>query len=67
MINTAAQSLNLISVKMWNINNVALWSFVIGLLVAIWIIAGMVGFKKINTIAVALLFILTIVMGSGYI
>lgn len=63
MINTAAQSLNLISVKMWDINNVALWSFVIGLLVAIWIIAGMVGFKKINTIAVALLFILTIVMG----
>lgn len=63
MIKAAAESLNLISKVMWSINNIALWSIVIGILTVIWIICGMTGFKKINTIAVALLLILTIVLG----
>lgn len=63
MINTAAQSMNMISKKMWSINNIALWSFVIALLIIFLIASGMTGFKKINSVAVILLFILTLVLG----
>ncbi|MCZ6909184.1 MAG: putative hydroxymethylpyrimidine transporter CytX, partial [Rickettsia endosymbiont of Ixodes persulcatus] len=63
MIKTAAESLNLISKSMWSLNNIALWSIVIGILTIVWIVCGMTGFKKINTIAVSLLLILTIVLG----
>lgn len=64
MIKAAAGSLNLISKSMWAIDNLLLWSIVIGALTAIWIAFGMTGFKKINAIAVFLLFILTLVLGS---
>lgn len=63
MIKSAAQSMNLISTAMWSINNITLWSSVIGGLVVIWIAFGMTGFKKINTAAVILLFALTVVLG----
>lgn len=63
MIKAAAQSLNLISSSIWSLNNITIWSIVIGVLTALWIAFGMTGFKKINTIAVLLLFILTLVLG----
>jgi putative hydroxymethylpyrimidine transporter CytX len=63
MIKTAAESLNLISKTMWSINNMPLWIILIGLLIVIWIVCGMTGFKKINSVAVFLLLILTIVLG----
>lgn len=63
MIKSAAESLNLISTALWSINNITLWSIVIGGLTALWIIFGMTGFKKINSIAVILLFLLTVVLG----
>lgn len=63
MVKSAAQSLNLISSTMWSMNNIALWSVVIGVLIALWIAFGMTGFKKINTAAVFLLFILTLILG----
>jgi putative hydroxymethylpyrimidine transporter CytX len=63
MIKSAAESLNLISKAMWSLNSMPLWCIVIGILTALWIICGMTGFKKINTAAVVLLLILTIVLG----
>lgn len=63
MIKAAAQSLNLITASIWSFNNITIWSIVIGVLTALWIAFGMTGFKKINTIAVLLLFILTLVLG----
>jgi len=64
MIKAASESLNLISKSIWSIDNILLWSLVIGILTAIWIAFGMVAFKKINIIAVFLLFILTVVLGT---
>jgi putative hydroxymethylpyrimidine transporter CytX len=63
MVKSAAESLNMISKTLWSINNVVLWSIIIGALTALWIIFGMTGFKKINSIAVTLLFLLTVVLG----
>lgn len=63
MVKSATQSLNLISTSLWGINNIALWSIVIGALTALWIAFGMTGFKKINTAAVFLLFLLTLALG----
>ena len=64
MIKAAAESLNLISKSIWAINNILLWSLVIGILTAIWIAFGMTAFKRINAVAVFLLFMLTLVLGS---
>jgi putative hydroxymethylpyrimidine transporter CytX len=63
MVKSAAESLNMISKTLWSINNVVLWSIIIGALTALWIIFGMTGFKKINSVAVTLLFLLTVVLG----
>lgn len=63
MIKSAADSLNMISKSMWNINNVPLWSIIIAALIILWIMSGTIGFKKINNVAVILLFILTVVLG----
>jgi putative hydroxymethylpyrimidine transporter CytX len=63
MVKSAAESLNMISKTLWSIDNVVLWSIVIGALTALWIIFGMTGFKKINSVAVILLFFLTVVLG----
>lgn len=63
MVKSAADSLNMITKNMWNISNVPLWSIIIAILIILWIMSGTVGFKKINTIAVILLFFLTIILG----
>lgn len=63
MINSCAQSLNLISKTMWSINNIPLWSVFTAVLIILVIAFGMIGFKKINTLAVVLLFALTLVLG----
>lgn len=63
MINSCAQSLNLISKTMWSINNIPLWSILTSVLIILVIALGMTGFKKINTLAVVLLFALTLVLG----
>ena len=63
MINSCAQSLNLISKTMWSINNIPLWSVFTAVLIILVIAFGMTGFKKINTLAVVLLFALTLVLG----
>lgn len=63
MIKSAASSLNAISINLWSINNITLWSILIGILTILWIAFGFTGFKKLNTAAVFLLFLLTLVLG----
>jgi putative hydroxymethylpyrimidine transporter CytX len=62
MIITGARSVNELSKSLWNFNNMALWSIIIGVLVCLWIVFGKEGWKKLNNIAVVLLFGLTIVL-----
>ena len=62
MIISAARSLNLISIRLWHFNNIHWWSILIGILVCVWIFSGKTGFKKVNVMAVSLLFILTLAL-----
>lgn len=64
MIKAAANSVNLITKTLWNFDNFIICSIVIGMLTAIWIWFGKSGMKKLNTAAVVLLFILTLVLGT---
>ncbi|GAA0179548.1 putative hydroxymethylpyrimidine transporter CytX [Clostridium sediminicola] len=64
MIKSAALSLNVISDTLWNINNISLWIILIGLCICFWIFLGIKSFKKLNVIAVVLLFGLTLVLAS---
>lgn len=41
-----------------------IWSFIIGMLIALWIIIGVKNLSKINTVAMGALFILTIVLST---
>jgi len=62
MIIVGGRSLNVVSKTLWSFNNITLWSILIGTLVCVWIFMGSQGLKKLNTIAVLLLFILTIIL-----
>lgn len=62
MIRAAANSLNLITKDLWSFDNILVFSLIIGGLIAIWIVFGRLGIKKLNTVAVFLLFGLTIVL-----
>ena len=64
MIISGARSVNHITKIIWNIDNMMLWSLLIGILICLWILLGKKGWKKLNFIAVSLLFILTIVLSS---
>ncbi|WP_461204934.1 putative hydroxymethylpyrimidine transporter CytX [Clostridium sp. DL1XJH146] len=63
MIKSGASSINGISNMLWKFDNQAIWSLVIGGLIILWIVFGKNGLKKITTVSVTLLFILTIVLG----
>ena len=62
MIISGARSVNEITKALWSYNNIYLWSIIIGGLICLWIYFGKDGMKKLNLIAVALLFILTILL-----
>lgn len=62
MIISGGRSLNLISKTIWGFDSITTWSLVIGVLICIWIMLGTSGLKKLNIIAVLLLFALTIVL-----
>ena len=62
MIIVGGRSLNVVSKTLWSFNSLTFWSILIGMLVCAWIFMGSKGLKKINTVAVLLLFILTIVL-----
>lgn len=62
MIIVGGRALNMVSQTLWSFNSLNFWSILIGVLVSGWIFMGSQGLKKINTVAVLLLFILTIVL-----
>ncbi|WP_227765568.1 putative hydroxymethylpyrimidine transporter CytX [Zhaonella formicivorans] len=62
MIISGGRSVNIIGKMLWSLDNVTLWSIVIGMLIILWIMLGQTGFKKLNAAAVILLFLLTIVL-----
>ena len=62
MIISGARSVNEITKALWSFDNIYLWCVFIGGLICLWIFIGKNGWKKINTIAVALLFLLTVVL-----
>ncbi|MCG8641021.1 MAG: cytosine permease, partial [Desulfobacterales bacterium] len=64
MIISGARSINIISKILWSFDAIHFWSILIGLLICFWIYLGMTGFKKINIVAVSLLFLLTIVLST---
>lgn len=63
MIKSGANSVNLIAQSLWGFDNTAICTIIIGVFILLWIWFGNTGIKKLNTIAVALLFALTIVLG----
>ena len=65
MIISAAKSVNEITKLLWQLDSVILWSIVIGGLIFAWIALGQEGgWKKVNMVAVFLLFGLTIVLST---
>lgn len=62
MIISGARSINSVSTILWSFDNMLFWSVVIGLLIGLWILLGNTGFKRLNVIAVSLLFGLTIIL-----
>jgi putative hydroxymethylpyrimidine transporter CytX len=62
MIIEGGVAVNVICRSLWDFNHPTLISCLIGLLVGFWVFWGVKGFKRINTLASALLLILTIVM-----
>lgn len=63
MLRAAANSLNYISTNLWSFDSSMLWIIVVGFLTILWLAFGMTAFKKINNLAVILLFILTLILG----
>ena len=65
MIISAANSANEITKVMWGMDGLQLWNLIIGGLVILWIALGREGgLKKINMVAVALLFGVTMVLST---
>jgi putative hydroxymethylpyrimidine transporter CytX len=62
MIIEGGTAMNVISRSLWRFDHPTLMYCLIGLLVGLWVFWGVKGFKRINTLASALLLILTIVM-----
>lgn len=62
MILTGARSVNLVTTKDFGFNHFGLWCLAIGILICIWLYYGQSAWKKLNSIAVGLLFVLTIVL-----
>lgn len=62
MIIEGGRAINVVTSSLWNFDNIAAQSVLMGLLIGIWVISGFQGFKKLNMAAVSLLLILTIVL-----
>lgn len=62
MIRAAATSVNVITKSLWSFDNVFICMLLIAALVGLWIWFGKEGLKKLNTVAVLLLFALTLVL-----
>lgn len=64
MIITGGRAANEISKSLFGMDNIAIWSSGIGLAIIVWIYFGKKGFSIINVIAVALLFVLTLLLAN---
>ncbi|MEG0371360.1 MAG: putative hydroxymethylpyrimidine transporter CytX [Clostridium sp.] len=63
MIIGASKAFGSIASKMMGFNNNLLWCALIGLLIIIWILAGIKNIGKLNLVAVGLLLVLTTILG----
>jgi putative hydroxymethylpyrimidine transporter CytX len=64
MIISGARSINQMSKMLWEIDNIMLWCVAVGLLILLWVIFGKEGWKRLNMIAVVLLFGLTVLLST---
>ena len=64
MIISGGRAANEIGKTLFGIDNITLWSLGIGFLICLWILLGRESFKKLNVIAVVLLFGLTLLLCS---
>ncbi len=62
MILTGARSINLVTTNDYHFNQPAVWCIFIGVLICIWLYYGQNAMKKLNSVAVILLFALTIIL-----
>ncbi|MHB9097533.1 MAG: putative hydroxymethylpyrimidine transporter CytX [Syntrophales bacterium] len=62
MVIEGGTAMNVIARTLWHFDRPTLMYCLIGLLVGLWVFWGVKGFKRINTLASALLLILTVVM-----
>ena len=63
MIIVGARSVNEITKALWSFDHLTVWSLIIGAFIMLWVWLGKdSGWKKVNTVAVILLFMLTIVL-----
>jgi putative hydroxymethylpyrimidine transporter CytX len=62
MVIEGGTAMSVIAVSLWQFNHPLLMSCLVGLLVGLWVFWGVKGFKRINTLASALLLVLTVAM-----
>ncbi|MCE5262960.1 MAG: putative hydroxymethylpyrimidine transporter CytX [Deltaproteobacteria bacterium] len=62
MVIEGGTAMSVIAASLWQFDHPSLMSCLVGFLVGVWVFWGVKGFKRINTLASALLLILTIVM-----
>jgi len=62
MIISGARSVNTITEALWGYGNLKLWSILLGGLICMWIYFGRDCWRKLNQIAVVLLFLLTVLL-----
>ncbi|MBU2703294.1 putative hydroxymethylpyrimidine transporter CytX [Sporomusaceae bacterium BoRhaA] len=62
MIVSGARSVNQITSTLYQFDHLALWMGILGAIIFVWILFGKEGWKKLNMIAVFLLFLLTVIL-----
>ncbi|WP_331775069.1 putative hydroxymethylpyrimidine transporter CytX [Sulfurospirillum sp. 1612] len=62
MIISGGRAANELGKSLFGFDNILSWSLLIGILILLWILLGKEGFKKLNVIAVVLLFALTLLL-----
>ncbi len=62
MVIEGGTAMNTIAVALWRFDHLPLMSSLVGLFVGLWVFWGVKGFKRINTLAVGFLLVLTILM-----
>lgn len=63
MVILGSQSLDAIGQALWGWSNPWFWKLVLGVLLLLWTASGLEGIRTLNTVAVVLVFLLTLVLG----